>query len=274
MRVHVFTFAVLAQLASAHPVADPQLLGPMNRGLVNSLVDALLGPNALNVDLCLDLKLGDGPQSLYPSCPNYVAPVLPPPPPYPPMFKRDGETHKLTERGLGVVNSLVDALLGPNALNADVCLNLKLGDGPQSLYPSCPNYVTPIGPPPYPLFKRDPQAPLPPPPILHRSKGLVGGLLELLLGPNALNLDLCLDLKLGDGPQSLYPACPGYVPPVIPPPPAAPYNEMPPPPAVPPPAAPEAVPPPPPPPVIPPPIPAPPLPPRIATAATAASHRS
>ncbi|KAJ1934947.1 hypothetical protein FBU59_005529, partial [Linderina macrospora] len=93
MRVHVFTFAVLAQLASTHPVADPQFFNPMNHGLVNSLVDALLGPNALNVDLCLDLKLGDGPQSFYPSCPNYVAPILPPPPPPYPIFKRDGDAH-------------------------------------------------------------------------------------------------------------------------------------------------------------------------------------
>ncbi|KAJ2860860.1 hypothetical protein FB639_005575, partial [Coemansia asiatica] len=183
MRVLVFAFAVLAEVAMSRPVPqNPLLIGPplpyppappvRNKGVVGGLVDTLLGPNALSTDLCINLKLGDGPQSFAPNCPNYVAPplLLPPAPGYPPVpvFKRgliDVENHTFEpevapppvpfpaapfHRNKGIIGGLLDLLLGPNALSTDLCLNLKLGDGPQSFAPNCPNYVAPpmLLPPP------------------------------------------------------------------------------------------------------------------------------
>ncbi|KAJ2852662.1 hypothetical protein IWW36_000019 [Coemansia brasiliensis] len=209
MKVLVFAFLVLAEIASAHPA--PQFLPPgytpplpyppappvRNKGLVGGLIDGLLGPNALNADLCLNLKLGDGPQSVAPDCPNYIAPpmLLPPPPPAGPAFKRgliDVDNHPIEpadpppvpfpgappHRSKGIIGGLLDLLLGPNALSTDICLNLKLGDGPQSFAPNCPNYVSPpmLLPPPgafpapmppglFPApYAYPPYAGLPPPP--------------------------------------------------------------------------------------------------------------
>ncbi|KAJ1844794.1 hypothetical protein LPJ73_005054, partial [Coemansia sp. RSA 2703] len=80
MRVLVFAFAVLAEVAMGHPVAQlpvpfgvppvpfgaplpyPPAPPVRNKGVVGGLVDTLLGSNALSTDLCLNLKLGDGPQ--------------------------------------------------------------------------------------------------------------------------------------------------------------------------------------------------------------------
>ncbi|KAJ2629951.1 hypothetical protein H4R22_003013 [Coemansia sp. RSA 1290] len=193
MKVLVFAFLVLAEVASAHPA--PQLLPPgyapqpyppappvRNKGLVGSLIDGLLGPNALSADLCLNLKLGDGPQSVAPDCPNYVAPpMLLPPPPAGPVFKRgliDVDNHPIASaeppvpfpgapphRSKGIIGGLLDLLLGPNALSTDICLNLKLGDGPQSFAPDCPNFVAPpmLLPPPGAFPAPMPPGPLPAP---------------------------------------------------------------------------------------------------------------
>ncbi|KAJ1722789.1 hypothetical protein LPJ53_002845, partial [Coemansia erecta] len=218
MRVLVFAFAVLAEVAMGHPVAQlpipfgaplpyPPAPPVRNKGIVGGLVDTLLGPNALSTDLCLNLKLGDGPQSFAPNCPNYVAPPMLLPP-VPPVFKRgliDVENHSFepipevpppvpfpaapAHRSKGIVGGLLDLLLGPNALSTDLCLNLKLGDGPQSFAPNCPNYIAPpmllpppgafpigLPPPPYPgyppvvpgafpgAFPGYPLLPPPPPP--------------------------------------------------------------------------------------------------------------
>ncbi|KAJ2476853.1 hypothetical protein EV174_004795 [Coemansia sp. RSA 2320] len=172
MRVLLAAFVVLAQVATTSPVPQaPPFVH--NTGIVGGLLDSLLGPNALSADLCLNLKLGDGPQSFAPSCPNYMAPplLLPPPGAYPvppgPFFKRgliDVENNEIAPpvpppvpfpgappvRNKGIIGGLLDALLGPNALSTDLCLNLKLGDGPQSFAPSCPNYMAPplLLPPP------------------------------------------------------------------------------------------------------------------------------
>ncbi|KAI9481964.1 hypothetical protein BX667DRAFT_504871 [Coemansia mojavensis] len=193
MKVLVFAFLVLAEVASAHPA--PQLLPPgyapqpyppappvRNKGLVGGLIDGLLGPNALSADLCLNLKLGDGPQSVAPDCPNYVAPpMLLPPPPAGPVFKRgliDVDNHPIASaeppvpfpgapphRSKGIIGGLLDLLLGPNALSTDICLNLKLGDGPQSFAPDCPNFVAPpmLLPPPGAFPAPMPPGPLPAP---------------------------------------------------------------------------------------------------------------
>ncbi|KAJ1838298.1 hypothetical protein LPJ70_005518, partial [Coemansia sp. RSA 2708] len=195
MKVLVFAFLVLAEVASAHPAPQVPLPPPpypplpyppappvRNKGIVGGLVDTLLGPNALSTDLCLNLKLGDGPQSFAPNCPNYVAPpmLLPPGPPPPPVpFKRgliDVDNHPIEpaveppvpfpaappRRNKGIIGGLLDLLLGPNALSTDICLNLKLGDAPQSFAPNCPNYVAPpmLLPPPGAF-----PAPLPPGPF-------------------------------------------------------------------------------------------------------------
>ncbi|KAJ2454942.1 hypothetical protein EV183_001203 [Coemansia sp. RSA 2336] len=191
MKVLVFAFLVLAEVASAHPA--PQFLPPgyapqpyppapevRNKGLVGGLIDGLLGPNALNADLCLNLKLGDGPQSVAPNCPNYVAPpMLLPPPPAGPVFKRgliDVDNHPVESaeppvpfpgapphRSKGIIGGLLDLLLGPNALSTDICLNLKLGDGPQSFAPDCPNFVAPpmLLPPPGAFPAAMPPGPFP-----------------------------------------------------------------------------------------------------------------
>ncbi|KAJ2390381.1 hypothetical protein GGI23_005634, partial [Coemansia sp. RSA 2559] len=197
MRVLVFAFLVLADIATSNPVPQgpipfgaplPFPPAPLvrNKGIVGGLLDALLGPNALSADLCLELKLGDGPQSFAPNCPNYIVPpmLLPPPPPLAgPMFKRGliDVANFVPEppvpppvpfpaaplrRNKGIIGGLLDLLLGPNALSTDICLNLKLGDGPQSFAPNCPNYMAPpmlLPPPgamPYPI---PPGAPMPPP---------------------------------------------------------------------------------------------------------------
>ncbi|KAJ1672053.1 hypothetical protein GGF38_000331 [Coemansia sp. RSA 25] len=192
MRVLLAAFVVLAQVATANPVPQlppPFFNGPLpyppaplvrNKGIVGGLLDTLLGPNALSTDLCLNLKLGDGPQSVAPNCPNFLAPpmLLPPPPPPPPfgplgpVFKRgliDVDNHEIAppvmppvpfpgaplRRNKGIIGGLLDLLLGPNALSTDLCINLKLGDGPQSFAPNCPNYMAPplLLPPPgaYPV---------------------------------------------------------------------------------------------------------------------------
>ncbi|KAJ2737046.1 hypothetical protein IW152_000309 [Coemansia sp. BCRC 34962] len=217
MRVLLAAFVVLAQVATANPLPQapsPFFNGPLpyppapfvrSKGIVGGLVDSLLGPNALSTDLCLNLKLGDGPQSVAPNCPNYLAPpMLLPPPPLGPVFKRgliDVENHEVAplveppvpfpgaplRRNKGIVGGLLDLLLGPNALSTDLCLNLKLGDGPQSFAPNCPNYMAPplllpppgaypapLGPgfgpmpyPPYPPYA--PYAPYPAHPFYRRS---------------------------------------------------------------------------------------------------------
>ncbi|KAJ2816290.1 hypothetical protein FBU31_006634, partial [Coemansia sp. 'formosensis'] len=187
MRVLLAAFVVLAQVATANPVPQvppPFFNGPLpyppaplvrNKGIVGGLIDSLLGPNALSTDLCLNLKLGDGPQSFAPNCPNYMAPPVllpPPPPPFEPFFKRgliDVDNHEVAplveppvpfpgaplRRNKGIIGGLLDLLLGPNALSTDLCLNLKLGDAPQSFAPNCPNYMAPpmLLPPPgaYPV---------------------------------------------------------------------------------------------------------------------------
>ncbi|KAJ2132145.1 hypothetical protein IW136_005152, partial [Coemansia sp. RSA 678] len=165
MKVLVFAFVVLAEVASAHPAPQfgpggPTVLAPVsavhNTGLIGGLLDSLLGPNALSVDACVNLKLGDGPQSVAPNCPNFIAPPML----LPPAYKRGlidvenfpGEPEVPSpvpfpgappRRNKGIVGGLLDLLLGPNALSTDLCLNLKLGDGPQSFAPSCPNYMAP-----------------------------------------------------------------------------------------------------------------------------------
>ncbi|KAJ2019808.1 hypothetical protein GGI14_001307 [Coemansia sp. S680] len=160
MRVLLAAFVVLAQVATANPLPQlppPFFNGPLpypppplvrNKGIVGGLIDTLLGPNALSTDLCLNLKLGDGPQSVAPNCPNFLAPpmLLPPPPPsFGPFFKRgliDVDNHPVAplveppvpfpaaplRRNKGIVGGLLDLLLGPNALSTDLCINLKLGD--------------------------------------------------------------------------------------------------------------------------------------------------
>ncbi|KAJ2803399.1 hypothetical protein H4R21_002047, partial [Coemansia helicoidea] len=194
MKVLVYAFLVLAEVAAAYPLQPAQSVH--NAGLIGDLVDALLGPNALSVDLCLNLKLGDGPQSIAPGCPNYVAPPMVPPPGA--VYRRgqgDVDNHLVgpgvpplapfpaapPRRNKGIVGGLLDLLLGPNALNVDLCLDLNLGDGPQSFAPNCPNFIAPsmlvpppgaypvpymapgpygrypafMPPAPYPLYRRD-----------------------------------------------------------------------------------------------------------------------
>ncbi|KAJ1902402.1 hypothetical protein LPJ66_000013 [Kickxella alabastrina] len=199
MRVLVLAFVVLAEVAMARPTPQGlplvgDLLGHApaphgflppggNHGIVGNLVDSLLGPNALNLDLCLNLKLGDGPQSFAPRCPNYVLPPPPPFPfPYPGYLARREHKRGLLDNLLpgltaplaggppgapfrpnkGLVVNLLEALLGPNVLDLDLCLDLNLGGGPQSYAPRCPNYMpVPVGiPPPF-----GPVGPLLPPPI-------------------------------------------------------------------------------------------------------------
>ncbi|KAJ2860259.1 hypothetical protein GGH94_005629 [Coemansia aciculifera] len=209
MRVLLVAFVVLAQVATANPLPQlppPFFNGPLpyppaplvrNKGIVGGLIDTLLGPNALSTDLCLNLKLGDGPQSVAPNCPNFLAPPMllpPPPPPFGPVFKRgliDVDNHEIAplveppvpfpgaplRRNKGIVGGLLDLLLGPNALSTDLCINLKLGDGPQSFAPNCPNYMAPplLLPPPgaYPQLPIIAPAPVeeceeivPPPPLV------------------------------------------------------------------------------------------------------------
>ncbi|KAJ2796323.1 hypothetical protein H4R20_005567, partial [Coemansia guatemalensis] len=154
MKVLVVAFLVLAEVATSSPAPQapfgfgaplpyPPAPPVRNKGLVGGLVDGLLGANALNVDLCLNLKLGDGPQSVAPDCPNYVPPALLPPPPglAGPVFRRgliDVENHPIEpdvpppvpfpaappRRNKGIIGGLLDLLLGPNALSTDICLNL------------------------------------------------------------------------------------------------------------------------------------------------------
>ncbi|KAJ1737163.1 hypothetical protein LPJ72_000739 [Coemansia sp. Benny D160-2] len=197
MRVLVFAFLVLADIASSRPAPQapipfgaslpyPPAPPVRNKGIVGGLIDGLLGPNSLSTDLCLELKLGDGPQSFAPNCPNYVAPpiLLPSGPLAGPVFRRgliDVENYvpeppvpppvpfpaAPPRRNKGLIGSLLDLLLGPNALSTDLCLNLKLGDGPQSFAPNCPNYLAPpmlLPPPgavPYPIPPGGPGVPPP-----------------------------------------------------------------------------------------------------------------
>ncbi|KAJ2102229.1 hypothetical protein GGI09_001333 [Coemansia sp. S100] len=287
MRVLLAAFVVLAQVATANPLPQlppPFFNGPLpypppplvrNKGIVGGLIDTLLGPNALSTDLCLNLKLGDGPQSVAPNCPNFLAPpmLLPPPPPsFGPFFKRgliDVDNHPVAplveppvpfpaaplRRNKGIVGGLLDLLLGPNALSTDLCINLKLGDGPQSFAPNCPNYMAPplllpppgaypvpLGPgfgppagpgfgpgfgpmpyPPYPPYA--PYAPYPARPFYRRSHMKVEAN-DDTLSPRSVSEDTSTQLAKRQVPF-MDPLAGGYGAPILPPPPVMPPPPMP-----------------------------------------------
>ncbi|KAJ2690997.1 hypothetical protein IWW39_000356 [Coemansia spiralis] len=273
MRVLLAAFVVLAQVATANPlpqVPPPFFNGPLpyppapfvrNKGIVGGLLDSLLGPNALSTDLCLNLKLGDGPQSVAPNCPNYMAPpMLLPPPPFGPVFKRgliDVDNHEVAplveppvpfpgaplRRNKGIVGGLLDLLLGPNALSTDLCINLKLGDAPQSFAPNCPNYMAPplllpppgaypapLGPgfgpmpyPPYPPYA--PYAPYPARPFYRRSHMKIEAN-DDTLSPRSTSEEGSAQLAKRQEPF-MDPLAGGYGAPLLPPPPPLPLPPMP-----------------------------------------------